>query len=179
MIGNLNLMHRYRIFKLLNFFIPFLAACLIYLFFRHDIIIARYEEWLPLFGKIRSFTYIETGNIWYWSFFKYYLPDMLWAYSLGCSAFYGYRNRVAKIFIPILIGTTIEVLQYVGLLFGTGDIFDIIVEIIGSVTAYFVCCLGKKHWIKLHYKKLCIKNSGHHFVPFPAYWLRSVDRKTE
>ena len=145
-------MHKYRNFKLVNFCIPFFTACLIYLFFRHDMIIGRYEEWVPLFGKLRSFVYIETNNIWYWSFFKYYLPDMLWAFSLGCSFFYGYCNWFAKIIAPILLGSAIEICQYIGLLFGTGDIFDIIVEFIGAILALVVCYIGEKHYNKLYSK---------------------------
>ncbi len=147
-------MKKYRIFKILNFFIPFFLACLIYLFYRQDIIIERYEKWFSLFGELRSLTYIETGSTWYWSFIKYYLPDMLWAYSLGCSAFYGYRNRIVKIVVPILFGTTIEICQYIGLLFGTGDVLDIIIEIIGAALAFFVCCFLEKHYYKLQFKNL-------------------------
>lgn len=146
-------MKKYRIFKFFNFFVPFFIACLIYLFYRQDIIIEQYEEWFPLFGKLRLLTYTETGSNWYWLFIKYYFPDMLWAYSLGCSTYYGYRNRAIKILLPILLGTTIEVCQYIGVLFGTGDILDIIIEIIGSYTACVVCEICEKHYGKVYCMK--------------------------
>ena len=137
----------------MNFFIPFFIACLIYLFYRQDIIIERYEGWFSLFGELRKMTYTETESVWYWSFIKYYLPDMLWAYSLGCSTYYGYRNRTVKFLLPILLGTAIEVCQYIGVLFGTGDVLDIIVETIGVCIAYLVCLLCEKHYKEVSYIK--------------------------
>ncbi len=74
---------------------------------------------------------------------------MLWAYSLGCSTYYGYHNKIIKIVLPILLGTIIELCQYAGVLFGTGDILDIIVEIIGVCTADIVCGLCEKHYGKV------------------------------
>lgn len=63
-------------------------------------------------------------------FLRYYFPDFLWGLSLACGlqaiAYPKKKDMMAVGIIAILCGFLWEVLQYVGLVRGTGDIIDCI-----------------------------------------------------
>ncbi len=70
---------------------------------------------------------------------RYYLLDILWSFSFANVVFIIYIEHihVLKIgcLVPIVLGGFIEVLQFNGIITGTADIYDLVVEIIGSLGA--------------------------------------------
>lgn len=76
---------------------------------------------------------------------RYYLLDFLWSFSFANVVFviYSEHKHVLKIgcLVPIALGGCIEALQFYGIITGTVDIYDLVVEIIGSLGAglIFTC----------------------------------------
>lgn len=71
-----------------------------------------------------------------------YVPDILWAYALMFALILIMGNKTADIWkmymVAGLFSILIEVLQLTGLVKGTFDIKDIIVEIIAELVAVFI-----------------------------------------
>ena len=75
-------------------------------------------------------------------FLRYYLPDMLWAFSLCCC--------LQAIFLPDQLGTVIcgvtaasfgvvwELLQVIGVVQGTGDGVDVVMYFLAAVASIFI-----------------------------------------
>lgn len=136
---------RYKLFLSLNASVSMLLGCLIYLFFRHDIILSNLEESFDIFSTIRQFVYIETDNTWFWSFLKFYIPDLLWAYSLAFCGYIGFRKHTATILLPLVSCTFIETAQQLNIMHGTADVLDIAIEVFGILLAMTVVNLSDKY----------------------------------
>lgn len=105
---------------------------LIYIFFRTNTHIAR------AFDKIDWIVYIRRqlpgcSN----DFIKFYLPDFLWGFSLNCGLMAIYDPRVKGGIlcgcIALVSGCIWEILQYIGIVSGTGDVIDIIMYLLASI----------------------------------------------
>ncbi len=116
-----------------NIVIPLLIGLLLYVTFRRDayvsILISKYLN-LPALSN-------STLPEWLISFFRSFASDILWAYSLGFAVMltlgYNRRNLVCSFFVCIFFEAFLEVLQKVGILHGTFDDLDILLE------AVFIC----------------------------------------
>ena len=73
---------------------------------------------------------------------RFYGLDLIWAYSFSCMiyVFVCDLKNVSKlqIFIPIVCGIILELLQWRGISAGTGDIIDVIMEMIGTVLSVVI-----------------------------------------
>lgn len=75
-------------------------------------------------------------------FLRYYLPDMLWALALGCCIQGVLVPKSAGVFVcsalPLLYGLLWELLQYRGVLMGTGDLLDVLMYFCGSLVSVII-----------------------------------------
>ncbi len=58
-----------------------------------------------------------------------YLADLCWAIAFTITVSMFTNNPYEIIFIPIICGTLLEIGQYYLLIPGTGDIYDVVVEV--------------------------------------------------
>ena len=74
-----------------------------------------------------------------------YVPDVLWAIAFTLSLSFFTKSLMTNALIVISCGLAIEVMQKYGVISGTGDILDVIVEIAGTFIATIIIYLeGKK-----------------------------------
>lgn len=105
-----------------------------------------------LYILVRPNTYIggmlEIDKLRYWcstytiDLFKYYLPDFLWGVSLGCALIAIYvparKGVIIGSSLSLLCGCVWELLQYLEVLSGTGDIHDVIMYILASTVCIII-----------------------------------------
>ena len=101
---------------------------MIYLVFRENTYIARYiDRFIDLEGIRNSFSCFDCRVI------RHYVPDFLWAFSLNCGLNLLIDSLWLNAIISFFCGTAWELLQYLNVVSGTGDIIDI--------TAYLTACV--------------------------------------
>lgn len=110
---------------------------LLYVLFRQNTYIAKtFAYILPLDNL--SLSYGKTNL----DFLKYYLPDFLWAFSLSCllQAFCAHSLKESAIYccVAAACGVIWELLQWTGVLTGTGDWLDIIMYLTGSILCLLI-----------------------------------------
>ena len=75
-------------------------------------------------------------------FFKFYLPDLLWGLSLSIAMFAIFLpNLKQKIIISVIVflcGVFWEILQWMGIVSGTGDILDIVMYLVAALFAVMI-----------------------------------------
>lgn len=80
------------------------------------------------------------------SFLRNFSCDMLWAYALTIAIFWCREKepdkRLKTISECVLFETMLEILQYVEILSGTFDFWDIFVQAISTIIAAAVTCAG-------------------------------------
>ena len=85
---------------------------------------------------------IQTSDNWFLSIIRNYLCDFLWAFSLTAAIsllYYDNRFRsVISVLICLIVGIIIELLQLWGVISGTFDIVDLIVQSIGSILSIII-----------------------------------------
>lgn len=78
------------------------------------------------------------------TFLEYYFVDFLWCFSLCCSLVAVFLPRKRGVMtcsaIGVAWGILWEMLQYIGIANGTGDIFDIIAYLLAGI----ICILANK-----------------------------------
>lgn len=67
-----------------------------------------------------------------------YLPDFCWAFAFGITISLFSTNLIEIIFIPIICGTFLEICQYNNLILGTGDIYDVLIEVLACLIAILI-----------------------------------------
>ena len=110
---------------------------LLYVLFRETTYIAKPFAHIPFLKSIRTFcSALDIAIV------KYYLPDFLWAFSLSCFmvAFctHSFQGVIAVCCIAAVCGIVWELLQWTGILPGTGDILDIITYLTGSSVCFLI-----------------------------------------
>lgn len=109
-----------------------LVGCFMYMFLREDTYVGSIFDGIERFETVRQIFSFQTCAL-----CKFYLPDFLWAFSLGCGLIAIYDPGIKGIIIcagaAFLCGCMWEVLQYSGVLSGTGDIHDSIMYFLASV----------------------------------------------
>ena len=106
----------------------------IYILFRENTYIANFTEKFIYFDNVRSRLYFLNCN-----FLKYYFTDFTWAFSLCCGLFSFYPSKVSNVIkiglVTFLLGTIWEIIQYIGIIKGTGDVLDLMMYLSASVIA--------------------------------------------
>ena len=132
-------MRKSAIFWSLIITIPLLVGLVIYLVFKPSAFISRL--FFDLLGQQPLI--IQTPKCWFWNFIRFYLCDLLWAFSftavlqlvLGSGQIHTLLSLLSllSLLICIIAGVAIELLQQQGIISGTFDIWDLLVESIGSI----------------------------------------------
>lgn len=114
-----------------------LAGCLPYILFRPSTYIGGMLNSLKFVNTVRQLCSLYANN-----FLKYYLPDFMWAFSLGCGLVAIHSPQKKGIIIcsvsAFLCGVTWELLQYFNVLSGTGDIHDVIMYFLASAICIII-----------------------------------------
>lgn len=113
-------------------FLALFLGLLIYLFLRPNTHISRF---------LLSFFSIDVPNVFSVidnSFFKFYLVDYLWAFGFSCwlkCIFVEKPNGTLWcMFIVSFVGIAYEVMQYLGVISGTGDVLDCLLYVLAAWT---------------------------------------------
>ncbi len=108
------------------------VGALIYILLRPDTHVSAFaRNMLPILE-----TYSEQLRTFNFPFIKYYLPDLLWAFSLLCglnAIFDDYKRVFINSAVVVVIGIVWEALQFFGVVSGTGDITDIFMYMAGAL----------------------------------------------
>ena len=67
-----------------------------------------------------------------------YLPDFCWAFAFSLTISLFSTNLIEVIFIPIICGIFLEICQYNNLILGTGDFYDVLIEILACLTTILI-----------------------------------------
>ena len=121
------------LFYLLNIVVPLLIGTYIYIRYSPNVIFVGYlNNFIEL--KVKELNSVTL-------FLRNYICDFCWSYSLAFSiSFIYYKNLslVYSILIPTTIGSVIELLQLIGLMNGTYDLFDIFVELLATLLCFMI-----------------------------------------
>lgn len=106
---------------------------LIYLLFRENTIITTQISYIIDLEPLRNlFLGVKSD------FLKYYLVDFLWALSLSCGLHIIFKPKIKGSLIcsltVVTLGTVFEMLQFLNVINGTGDILDVISYILAALT---------------------------------------------
>ena len=117
--------------------LPIMFGAFFYFLFCEDVIITRYLKELL---KIQSTIKMPRTKI--FVFVRNNFLDGIWAFSF-VNFFYVVFINNEKYFllcslIPLLFGILLEFLQYEKLIEGTGDLYDVIIEAVGSIIALVI-----------------------------------------
>ena len=129
-----------------NIIIPIFLGAVIYYVIAPEVIFVKYiDDFMGIGFHIKN---LDTANV-VIRLIRYYLLDMLWAYSLVFSVFFVLGNNKADLLKSFIVAftfsTIMEVLQFTPASRGTFDMFDIVFEFLSEVVAVFII---KKHTIK-------------------------------
>lgn len=119
---------RKRLIAILMACLPLLLGTAIYIFLRPDTYIS---ETIVAIFRINSALEVPSRGI-STDFLRFYASDMLWAFALPPALFIVMcfdPEDLPRIFIiSVLFALTLEILQYSGVITGTGDPIDFILE---------------------------------------------------
>ena len=123
-----------------NIWISFISlgfGFLLYVFCRPTTYIGSTLGGIPFIDTIQKICSLYAGNL-----FKFYLPDFLWAFALGCGLIAIYVPKRTGVIIcaavSFLCGALWEMLQSVHLLRGTGDILDVAMYFLASMLCIII-----------------------------------------
>lgn len=117
--------------------ISLLLGLICYLFFREKTYVSEIFDSILNLKSIRSsFKFLEND------FLKFYFPDYLWAVSFSCCLHIIFKPKIVGSIICTavisLFGIVFELLQLIGIINGTGDIFDVCLYILGCFTVNII-----------------------------------------
>ena len=121
------------LFYLLNIVVPLLIGTYIYIRYSPNVIFVGY---LNNFVELKA-KELNSATL----FLRNYFCDFCWSYSLAFFiSFIYYENLslVYSILIPTTIGSVIELLQLIGFINGTYDLFDIFVELLATLLCFMI-----------------------------------------
>ena len=133
-----NAMKKDAVFWSLIIAVPLIVGLAVYLIFKPSAFVSK---WLyDLFGWRQPWVHTPLSP--FWIFIRFYLCDLLWALSLTAVSQLilgtGRKQVIVSFLICVLTGTAVELLQHHGIIPGTFDIWDLIVESIGSVLSIII-----------------------------------------
>lgn len=113
------------------------VGCFLYVFFRENTYVGNMFDSIENIEKMRQMFSSQICDL-----CKFYLPDFLWGFSLSCGliAIYvpGIKGIIICASVAFLCGCMWELLQYIGVLSGTGDIHDIIMYFLASAICIII-----------------------------------------
>ncbi len=133
--------------------LPLFVGLILYLIFKPSAFISKFI--FDLFG-LQPFS-IQASNKRGLLFVRFYLCDLLWAFSLTAISqlILGYSKTklIVSLLISILVGTAIELLQKYMIIPGTFDIPDIVTESVGAILSLIIIIVytRRKRDEKQHY----------------------------
>lgn len=97
-------------------------------------------------GMFDKFQYIDTirqiCSLYATDWYKFYLPDFLWAFSLGCGLIAIYNPQQMGIVVcascSFLCGLIWEFMQYLNVINGTGDFLDVTMYFLASTLCIII-----------------------------------------
>ena len=115
--------------------VAIIVGCVIYVFLRSGTWIAKIFDSIPVVmrGKVLFDGYPL-------KFLRYYFPDFLWGLSLA-TALYAVNaqgNLYFSAVLAICCGGLWEMLQFFGVVSGTGDLLDLALYILAGISAYLI-----------------------------------------
>lgn len=134
------------IFGIANIVFPLLIGGIIYACISPDVF---FIEWAKERLGIFSFNTSIGEGTFIRNIVRNHLLDMLWSYSLVYALVLILGNKNKQIFLAIvmtsILGICLELLQSVKVITGTGDVLDILCEVIASAIAgsIIICRRGK------------------------------------
>ena len=132
-----------RMLYIVSSSVALICGCLIYILFRDNSYVGN------LFINFVFMRYIIEIVGWIeCDFVKFYFPDFLWGFSL-CLALYAIYtpSKTGELFcslIVFLIGIFWELMQYLNIVSGTGDIYDILMYFLASITCIIISIWSEK-----------------------------------
>lgn len=122
-------------FVVMNIAIPLAFGGLFYCAFAPDVILVKWVSSHLGSHTIRS-NIVDTPVL---LFMRNHLLDMLWSYSLVFAIqliIGGKKKSVLSITVLVtLLGTTLELLQFTGVILGTSDVLDVVFEAVAAAIA--------------------------------------------
>lgn len=110
------------------------AGAVLYILFRQNSYVAVLcSQWFDL-HTIQA--HLQEGP---WDLFRYYLPDLLWSFSLSCGLA-SILGTATKVWFGsgFFFGCLWELLQLIGIVSGTADSLDILMYLTGSLLCIFI-----------------------------------------
>ena len=109
----------------------------IYILLRPETYVAQLFPQAPILAQMRS----KFGGD-EWNFIKFYFADYLWGLSFCCFLHLIFQpQRKGSLLCALgtaVYGTLLELLQYFGLISGTGDLLDVLMFISAAATALII-----------------------------------------
>ena len=127
---------------LLCFWALMLGAA-VYILLRPNTWISHLFDSIELVSDLRNAAKSLSRN-----WFRYYAPDLLWAFALSCGIQAIYEPEHKGVFFCALTafgcGVVWEILQWSNIVSGTGDLWDILMYLTGSVLSILINVKGEK-----------------------------------
>lgn len=117
--------------------VSLISGCLLYILFRPTTYVGSMFAKVAFVDRIRQIC-LPYAN----GFCKFYLPDLLWGFSLGCGLLSlhspGMKGVILCSACAFLFGTLWELLQHFKVFSGTGDIHDVIMYFFASAICIII-----------------------------------------
>lgn len=114
-----------------------IVGCLLYILFRKNTYIGGVFAGMENIDTIRQMCHLHVSDL-----YKFYLPDFLWGFALGCGLIAIYNPRIKGVIIcasfSFLCGCVWELLQCLEVLSGTGDVYDVIMYLLASAICIII-----------------------------------------
>ncbi|MCL2634135.1 MAG: hypothetical protein FWD34_06430 [Oscillospiraceae bacterium] len=113
-------------------FTALLLGVMIYVLFRPPL------SWFPIIGNLdNAIIDLSQLPIFLSDFIKYHLSDILWALALAETVYIIKNNIYFAFFTALILTILFEIMQYIGIVSGTGDVLDV-VFVACSLSIYFI-----------------------------------------
>lgn len=130
--------------------IPIIFGASIYILFRStDLLVFKWFSNLGMLNKVITYReFVSPISIYLPNWFKYSLPDGLWAYSFSASLLLCWKDhiKIGKIFflIPFFCSIVLELFQGLKFFPGTFDLVDLMFSGLGLKLSYIILSILKK-----------------------------------
>ena len=135
-----------KIYCILSLFSLTLGTCM-YVLFRENSYIGTVAGNFHIIHNVRALIKPLSS-----SFLKFYFPDFLWGFSLCCGLLAIYipakKGCLICVGTAISCGCTWELLQYLGLVRGTGDLHDMLMYLLAGVLCIIINIVRSRKYEK-------------------------------
>ena len=120
-----------------------MLGAVVYILFRPNTWVSHLFDGIEFIVDLRSAVASPSRN-----WFRYYVPDLLWAFALCCGiqAIYEpeHKGVLFCALTALCCGVVWEMLQWSRIVTGTGDVWDILMYLTGSVLSILINVKGEK-----------------------------------